>query len=315
MQNKFIDILINNMIESNWNGKKVWVAIDIAKHLEYENPSKIVNYFITAKNLLKGEDYELLSKEELRKFKKELSDNGITQFRQSPRLILFYENGLNEFLRYRSKLSYSDMEEVLGITHEVCESKTNGVVVKTFKGYKFYTFIWKKKQCWIGIEVAEVLEYIDRPKAIHQCIVSEEFELGIDYDVLYNTEIKELIKRAGGTPISNGEHIKHLTILYKEGLLGFINYAHMPVGKEFRKWLRREVFTDIIELETGIFIEDNKYQLKNKECDNSNKIKLDNLNNGQNIKDLLEIFKMVDRIVDDKQEIKFEYLNSILNRI
>ena len=309
MRNKFIDILIENIIEINWKGKRVWIAIDIAKQLEYSNPSKIVNYFISAKGLVEGEEYEVLSKDELRRFKIELSKNGITKFRQSPRLVLFYETGLSEFLRYRGKLSYADMEELLGITHDVSKD----IVIKDFKGHKFYTFIWNGKQCWIGVEVATILGYIDKSRAVKQCIISEEFEEGIDYEVLYGKEIKELIQQSGGTPISTGEHIKHLVIFYKEGLLGFINYAHMPVGKEFRRWLRREVFVDIVELETGMFIDENKYKVKNKEVDNLNKVNLDNLNKISNIEVILEIFKLVDRIVDDKQEIKFEYLNMILS--
>ncbi|MGL4453575.1 MAG: BRO family protein, partial [Sarcina sp.] len=111
-------------------------------------------------------------------------------------------------------------------------------------------------------DIAEVLGYKEKSRSVKQCIDAEEFEKGIDYDLLHGKEIRELINARCGRHLGSKKFINNLTIFYKEGLLGFINYAHMPIGKEFRKWLRTEVFSEIIEMKLGKNIAESTFEIK-----------------------------------------------------
>lgn len=201
---------------------------------------------------------------------------------------MFYENGLVEFLKYRNKLTNSEIQEVINYYNEDTYVKdSNNSIIKKFKGKEIHILNWNGKPCWTGIDIAEVLGYKEKSRAISQCTEREEFELGYDYDVLYSNEIGELAKGMCDTHISSIKYNSQMTILYKEGLLGFINYAHMPIGKEFRKWLRTEVFSELIDMEVGEAASENSFRINK---DNLSENKMDNLS------EVLEFIKVVDTI-------------------
>lgn len=310
MKNKIIENLKKDVVKIEWKNKNVWIAVEIAEALDYERPSRLVNYFIYASELVEGNDYELLAKDTLKEFKDDLADIGVEKYKRSPKLILFYESGLVEFLKYRNKLTNSEIEEVLNYYQEnrYIKEQSNSIV-KRFNGKEIYTLSYNGKPCWIGVEIAEVLGYKEKSRAIRQCIEREEFESGYDYDILHSDEIKEFAKGMCDTHIPSIKYNSQMTILYKEGLLGFINYAHMPIGKEFRKWLRTEVFSELIEMEVGETTSENKFRInKDKLSEN----KMDNLDKMNNLSEILDFVKIVDRIIDEDNMLKVDCVNRVL---
>ena len=311
MNSKIINYLKNSTIEVEWDGKKVWVAMDVAQKLGYENPSKVVNYFFTISGLLEGKDYEILSKDNLRSFKSELLRVGIDKFSKSPKLVLFYESGLVKFLGYRNKLSNLEIAEVLGVENNNDDyiDISSNTIIKSFNGNEVYTLIWNGKPCWIATDIAKVMEYKSPSMAINQCIISEEFDVGFDYDILMKKDIQKCLEPISHLLIGSGKHITQLTIFYKEGLLGFINYAHMPIGKEFRKWLRTEVFSELIDLEVGSTMGENKFSIKK---DNLSKNDMDNTSSNLENLEFSNVLNVVDKILDERDDKKINCVNSLL---
>ncbi|MGL5820884.1 MAG: BRO family protein [Sarcina sp.] len=310
---KRLDNIMNNAIKVNWKGEYVWVAMEIAEYLDYDKPSKVVNYFLSISELVEGKDYLILSQNDLREFKDTLASMGISKFRQSPKLVLFYESGLVEFLVYKNKITIEEIRYIFGDKQE--EESLNiekGVSVKFFEDYEIHTLVHNGKQCWIAVDIAEVLGYSDRGRAVVQCIVREDFKEGLDYDVLNSDEIKVILERIGDTPMRSRKALNKLTILYKRGLLGFINYAHMPIGKVFREWLRDEVFEELIDMEVGDTISKSKFSIKGDNLSNND---LDNSKVHNSKFEIMDILNVVDKILDEKDEMKLFCLNTIFKNI
>lgn len=313
MMSKSIDSILSNAIKIKWKGKYVWVAMEIAEYLDYDKPSKVVNYFLSTNGLVQGEEYSIISQNDLREFKDILASLGITKFRQSPKLVLFYESGLVKFLMYRDKFSIEEIRYIFGDVYEKKYlSNENGVSVKFFKDYKIYTLVWNGKQCWVAVDIAEVLGYSDKTKAVSQCIISESFKTGIDYEILDSKEIKVVLEQKGATPFRSRIRLNRLTIFYKTGLLGFINYAHMPIGKVFREWLRSEVFEELIDMEVGDTISESKFSIKRDNLSNND---LDNSKMYNSKFKIIKVLNVVDKILDEKDERKLFYLDTIFENI
>ena len=313
MIKRLVDNIKDNVIKIKWKGEDVWVAMEVAECLGYEKPSKVVNYFLLSSGLVEKLDYITISRNDLREFKDTLVSMGISKFRQSPKLVLFYESGLIEFLGYRNKITIEEIRYIFGNEQEEESlSIENGVSVKFFEDYEIHTLVLNGKQCWIAIDIAEVLGYSDRTKAVGQCIVREDFKKGLDYDVLNPSEIKVILERKGDTPLRSRKAINKLTIFYKRGLLGFINYAHMPIGKVFREWLRDEVFEELIDMEIGETASENRFSIK---VDNLSKDEESNLDKLDKKLDLGNLLTLVDRVLSETDERKLGYLDSIFKNL
>ena len=309
----------NDKMKFDYNGKVCFIAKQVAEVFNHDEPSKAINRAIKDKNMIQGLDFELLEKEELKDFKEVVRRNSTYDISRAPKLVVLYEEGLEKFIGYLSR--------VLNLTNVGFTKKTEGIKTKVkydtlknnediltnkFKDKEVHTIIYKGKPCWVATEIAEVLGYKRISVAVNQCIVSEEFEKGVDYDVLTLKEIKELIPAICDTHITSGEQVRNLSVFYKEGLLGFINYSHMPIGKEFRKWLRTEVFSELIDLEVGNTMSENKFSIKR---DNLSKDTVDNIKNKDSLSDILGLINTVDKIVDENESLKVAYLSKLLDRI
>ncbi|MGL5576970.1 MAG: BRO family protein [Sarcina sp.] len=310
---KRLDNIMNNASKVNWKGEYVWVAMEIAEHLDYEKPSKVVNYFLSISELVEGKDYLILSQNDLREFKDTLASMGISKFRQSPKLVLFYESGLVEFLGYRNKITIEEIRYIFGNKQEEESlSSENGVSVKFFEDYEIHTLVYNRKQCWIAVDIATVLGYSDRTKAVRQCIFGEGFKSGIDYEILDSKEVKVILEQKGATPFRSRRRLNRLTVFYKTGILGFINYAHMPIGKVFREWLRDEVFEEVIDMEVGDTISESKFSVKRDNLSNND---LDNSKVHNSKFEIMDILNVVDKILDEEDERKLFYLDRIFENI
>lgn len=141
----------------------------------------------------------------------------------------------------------------------------NNIIVKEFNGNKIHTFMWNDKPCWIANEIVSMFEYADSTKTVQDCIKAEEFEVGVEYEVLKGKTFKEFattVKVVTNNLISN--KARTLTIFYEDGLYGFLQYTDKPIGVQFRKWIRRDVLPEVRE--TGAYITEkaNPKMLRNK---------------------------------------------------
>ncbi len=130
----------------------------------------------------------------------------------------------------------------------------NNLIVKDFKGTQVHTFVWNSRPCWIANEVLSLFSYADASKTIQDCITAEDFELGLEYEVLRGEDLKafkEMVNAATTSTVVPNKTTQ-LTILYEDGLYGFLQYTDKPEGIQFRKWIRREVLPEIRE--TGSYI-------------------------------------------------------------
>lgn len=99
--------------------------------------------------------------------------------------------------------------------------------------------------------------YVEPKVTISQCIEAEQFEIGIEYEILKYNELKdfkELVKNTLTTSELINKYASSLAIFYEDGLYGFLQYTDKPIGVQFRKWIRREVLPEIRQ--TGAYISD-----------------------------------------------------------
>jgi len=121
------------------------------------------------------------------------------------------------------------------------------MVIKQFEGKTVHTFVWNGRLCWIAGEIAEVLGYEDPSATIKHFIEAEEFDMGVEYDVLKGNDLKKSTEIVNVATEFNSitNKTRHLTIFHEEGLYGFLNYSNKLEGKRFRKWIRRDVVPEI----------------------------------------------------------------------
>lgn len=92
---EIITLILNNRI--------CWIAKDVAKILGYDDPSKAINQCIKAEKFEYGLEYEILAGDKLKEVKKLIGVTHISYLKQTPKLVIFYEEGLYGFINY-SKL-------------------------------------------------------------------------------------------------------------------------------------------------------------------------------------------------------------------
>lgn len=115
------------------------------------------------------------------------------------------------------------------------------IITRQFEGHAVHTFEWKGRPCWIATEIVVLFEYADASKTIQQCIEAEEFEEGVEYQVLRGRELAKFVTTVKVVANSVSGKTRQLTIFYEDGIYGFLQYTHKPVGIRFRKWIRSEV--------------------------------------------------------------------------
>ena len=309
----------NDKMKFDYNGKVCFIAKQIAEVFNHDEPSKAINRAIKDKNMIQGLDFELLEKEELKDFKEVVRSNSIYDISRAPKLVVLYEEGLEKFISYLSRVlnltNVGFTKKIEGIKEETkydTLKNNEDILTNKFKDKEVHTIIYKGKPCWIASEIAGVLGYKEKSRTIRQCIKAEEFAENIDFDILSLKEIKEVIPAMCVTHTANINAVRHLIVFYKEGLLGFINYSQMPIGKEFRKWLRTDVFSELIDLEVGNTMSDNKFSIKR---DKLSKDTVDNIKNKDSLSDILGLINTVDKIVDENESLKVAYLSKLLDRI
>lgn len=189
----------------------------------------------------------------------------------------------------------------------------NNLFIKNFNDEEIITLIFDDRICWITKDIAKVLGYDDSSKAVNQCIKSENFESGVEYEVLSGDNLKELKKLIGVTHISYLKQTPKLVIFYEEGLYGFINYSELPLGISFRKWLRREVLPELRE--TGSYSINNNLKTEIHEDRHENNLTKeveDKLRKSNNLNLVLEVLNLVDKITSKENENKLRYIKDIL---
>lgn len=120
----------------------------------------------------------------------------------------------------------------------------NELLINEFEGNKIYSFIWNGRPCWIAIQIGDLLDYKEPSKAVFQCINSECFEIGKEYDILKKGYLKKF-KVIASQAITSIKYAPRLIIFYEDGLYGFLQFSKKTVGINFKKWIRREVLPSI----------------------------------------------------------------------
>ena len=132
------------------------------------------------------------------------------------------------------------------------------LITKNFKGKQIYNFVWNGRPCWVAVDVVGIFDYIQKSKTVFNCIRRENFEIGVEYDFLDGEELKEF-KEVFSEQLGDTKFASKVVIFYEEGLYGFINYTEMPIGVEFRSWIRREVMPTLRK--KGYYIADESINL------------------------------------------------------
>ncbi|MGL5067720.1 MAG: hypothetical protein ACRC6T_07820 [Sarcina sp.] len=60
----------------------------------------------------------------------------------------------------------------------------NDLIIKIFKNKRVLSFVWNNRPCWVAVDIADFFGYMQKSKAILNCINREKFQMGVEYDVL-----------------------------------------------------------------------------------------------------------------------------------
>ncbi|WP_297520233.1 Bro-N domain-containing protein [uncultured Clostridium sp.] len=289
-----------------WEGKSCYIAKEVAEIFGHEQPSKAISRAIKYDGLASGEDYDVLTKENLKVFKGRVSGKGY-DISKAPSLTILYESGMDKFIRYLNRVLFVN-DDFSKIDEEELE-ETENMIVGMFEGKEVHTYIINGRPCWRATEIASIIGYSDESKAVTQCIKRENYKKGIEYEVLSGNEVKKVIQPKGVKVTGSGKHISNLTVFYKKGLLGFINYSQMPTGKMFREWLRNEVFEELIDMEVEDTLSESKFSIKE---DKRYVEEVDNSNKKHKTTEFLETLKTINNMVDEDNDLKIKCLKYIL---
>lgn len=98
---KFRGLEVFNFV---WKGRLCWIGMDITQLLGYENPSKGIAHCISAEKFEVGKEYDVLKRDELKIFKKMISnEERFSKFIRVPKIVILYEEGLYGILQYSQK--------------------------------------------------------------------------------------------------------------------------------------------------------------------------------------------------------------------
>lgn len=304
--NKFNEV--KDEIKIVWNGRVCYIAMQVAEIFNHDEPSKAVNRAIKLQDFIIGYDYDILSKEELKKFKNLILNQKTYEIRYAPKIIILYETGLDKFVDYLDRV----LDNNILSEKDNFNKNIDDIFIKTFGGEKVYTFMWNGRPCWIATQIADLLDYQNKSKAVLQCIEAEKFDVGYEYEVLVGDNLKFLKKLLTAAGSSFLKQVPKVIIFYEDGLYGFLQYSEKPIGVEFRKWLRREVLPEIRR--TGSYSINGKEKaeeedFKEKRTYPNSEDNLVNLNNQDRV---LEIISLINNIVENNKDNKISDLKEIL---
>ncbi|MGL4760151.1 MAG: BRO family protein [Sarcina sp.] len=143
----------------------------------------------------------------------------------------------------------------------------NDLIVKIFKNKRILSFVWNNRPCWVAVDIADVFGYTQRSKSVADCIKREKFQLSIEYDVLEGERLK-VFKEIFAEELGDTKYAPKVVIFYEEGLYGFLGYTEMPLGVEFRIWIRVEVMPTLRA--KGYYVCDEKKMEVNYKTDTCN---------------------------------------------
>ena len=173
----------NDKMKFDYNGKVCFIAKQIAEVFNHDEPSKAINRAIKDKNMIQGLDFELLEREKLKDFKEVVRNNSTYDISRAPKLVVLYEEGLEKFISYLSR--------VLNLTNVGFNKKTESIKTKAkydtlknnediltnkFKDKEVHTLVYKGKPCWVANNIADVLGYKDMDKLKKAIGISEATE-------------------------------------------------------------------------------------------------------------------------------------------
>ena len=124
----------------------------------------------------------------------------------------------------------------------------NNLITQNFNGYEIHTFVLDNKPCWIANELSQLLDYSNTSKILSKCIELENFEETIEYEILRGIRLKKFVSSIQATSnIIVNNKVRNLTIIYENGLYGFLQYSKNDLSKTFRKWIRRDLLPTLRE--------------------------------------------------------------------
>jgi len=110
-----------------------------------------------------------------------------------------------------------------------------------FEGNVLRTYQFEGKPTWVCREVGALAGYEEEGKRFATKITgewSEEFSVGLDYEVLKGARLQEFARLS---PDSVPGHTASILVLYESGLWLALAKSHKPVGIRLRRFLASEV--------------------------------------------------------------------------
>lgn len=180
-----------------------------------------------------------------------------------------------------------------------------------FNGMIIHSFIFEGKTTWVASKIVESFGYKDISKTIYQCINTEVFERGTEFDILIDDRLKEF-KRIAVELIPSLKYVARLVIFYEAGLYGFLQFSKKPEAAMFQQYIMKDLIKDFrvnaFEKEDFCIGSEEKFveyiEIEVGEKNNNNLIDIGKVNTEKmSLLDRSEIFKSVAKSLDTFKDV------------
>ena len=117
----------------------------------------------------------------------------------------------------------------------------NELTISSFNGNEICTYIFEGRVCYVGLEIAKLLDYSNPSKAVQRCILGKLFQEGIEYDILTGNRLKIFKRISFGDRGDSFTRVPKIIILYGNALNDFFAYSGKEKADEYKKWFKNNI--------------------------------------------------------------------------
>ena len=115
------------------------------------------------------------------------------------------------------------------------------MIKRIFYGKVFHSFIWQGRVCWIGAELAEMIDYKDGIRTINDFIRVKDMRASRDYDSIVGRDLEVFKNLFDGKILDWIKPLNRVIIFYESGVCKFLEHTRKPLAPSLDEWLKGEI--------------------------------------------------------------------------
>ena len=131
----------------------------------------------------------------------------------------------------------------------------NEMIKRIFYGKVFHSFIWQGRICWIGAELADMIDYKDGMRTVSDFIRVKDMRASRDYDSIVGRDLEVFKNLFNGKTLDWIKPLNRVIIFYESGVDKFLECTRKPLASSLDEWLRDEIIPLLNEQKAGVLDE------------------------------------------------------------